>query len=466
MRAIKLSWILLLLPLLGLIIVRFFFDFNGLYGQDAHRYFQFVGELEAYLNDGKSLGEFHWPIFYPLSGLCLKWIIGCKADLALQIVSSLSLGVSGFFLHKILAGKSARAWVFTLIFFIICPQLLVGSVINMSDMYSMMWVTLCWYSWFRFRQNGHGRWGFWMTLFGAFATISRYPAFLLVMLPLIHTFVNLLKEKDLKALLMPVIFMVGLLPELLLHPTFQSVSGSYQLNHWSLVNWFKSYFETNDGVQNYRFINLVYVTYPFWHPAYFLAGIGLMIIAWLRFGFAKIHWVIPMSILVYLLFIGGIEFQNRRFFILVFPLLMIMFYQTGFYLALKSISRKALITMASLLVVVQLGISAYYLKPYLEINQFERQLAENLQAYQGKKLYAFYWDLALQSYNLQFEYFNLWQEPIDKVKSGDLVLFNPDDLEQQWQGTTVMENWQKLSREEELLLIEKWENGWQLYEVK
>ena len=461
------SLILFFLPFVILLVFRLVFNFNGLYGQDAHRYFQFVGELEAYFATDRDLGEFHWPVWFPLSGLLLKWLTGVGGALALQFLSTISLSISALVLFGVLRNHAKQeAFLFVLVFLIFCPQMLISSAFCMSDLYSAMWAVLCWYSWFRFQNEGKWQWALWMSLFGALATIARYPALMLVILPLILAFVQLIRQRKYKVLLMPLIFALACLPELLLHPTVDSVSGSYQLNHWSMANWFKSYFATNDGIQQYRFTNLIYITYPFWHPAYLIVGIAFVIIGWIRYGMVRTHWVLPFSIAVYLLFIGGIEFQNRRFFMLVFPLILILIYKSGFELALKRVVGRQRLLIAVTLVMLQLAIVVHYAKPYLEMNRFERKLAEEMKPYQGRKLYAFYWDIALQSYGCNFEYFNLWQKPIVQPERGNLVLFNAEGLQEQWAGSLLMDNWKALSKENDLKRIHQWQNGWKLYEVE
>jgi len=454
-------------PLLLVACAHFIFDFNGLYGQDAHRYFQYTGELEEYFESGKPPGEFHWPVLYPLVGLLIESIFGVGRTLALQLLSALSLGIGGVYLHKILERDyGRRVFWFVLVFLIFCPQLAVASVLCMSDLFSMAWVILSWYFYFEYQRCGKIVLALSLSAMAALATTSRYPAFLLVVVPMVVVFCKMLEKRQWMAFVLPVVFVVFCLPELVLHQPFQSISGSYQLNHWSITNWLKSNFRTIDGVQHYRFINLIYITYPFWHPAYFFAGIGLALFAAFRFSYKKWSGALMVTIALYLLFIGGIEFQNRRFFIPVFPLILIAVNGLGVGVMVRFIPKIKLAAGLFLLLILEGGIANYYINPYVEMNRFERQLSNDLKKFEGGRLYVFYWDTALKSYSSDFEYHNLWSEMVRSAEEGDLVLFNKDELEEQWAGSRLMQNWNFLNSNHQMEEIEGWHNGWKLYEIQ
>lgn len=459
--------ILFSIPIVGLVIARGLLDFNGLYGQDAHRYFQFVNELDLYFSHNEPLGEFHWPVLYSLSGLVLKRLFGMDPSLALQLISAVSLGVSSVYVYRILRGSQAQhAWLFALVFFTFCPQLLYSSVLCMSDLYAMMWIVLCWYWWFKFKEEGGLNSIIWMSLSAAFAVITRYPAFWLVMLPVAIAFFTLLKQRNLNALWIPIVVLIGCLPDLLIHSSSASISENYLLRHWNFLNLFKSYFETNDGIQEYRFMNLIYVSYPLWHPALFLAGIGFAVLAWIKVGVKKVPMILVASAVIYLLFLGGLEVQSRRFMILVMPLVIIGVSGSGFGMALRRFSVKRLGVVAGVLIGLQFAITAYYLKPYIEMNRFERKLAADMKPYEGSRLYTFYWDMALKTYGCDFQYINLWETEVNEVQNGDRVLFNPEGLRGQWEGSLLMDNWDVLSGKHDLSLIHRWDSGWKLYEVR
>lgn len=458
--------ILILTPFILLFIARVIFGFNGLYGQDAHRYYQFSLELEQYFSNGIHPGDFRWPVLYPLSGLLLKTLTGFPADLALQLLSTIALAVSGWFAFKILLLKGlheASAFLLVMSFLILCPQLVVGASLCMSDMYGMMWLVLTWYCYFRFRADGHLWSGVLVGLFSALAVFSRYPVFFLIAWPAAHTLILLMKRKNPAILLFITLAALAMLPELLLQDTSKSVGGSYLLNHWSLEHLFSNTFETVDGVQKYRFINLVYISYPFWHPAFFLALLLFALINFSKLKRPSVAVALLVSVGVYLLFLGGIPLQNRRFFLPSIPLIFILLAPVFTEISWKSMKTRVSLILA---VILQITVSGWYFKEYLQINQFERQLAADMQPYQGNALYAFYWDTALKSYSPGFQFYNLWEQTYQDFVPGDLVLFNPEGLQEQWEETAVMQNWDYLQQNYSLTVKEQWPNGWKLYEVR
>ncbi len=115
---------------------------------------------------------------------------------------------------------------------------------------------------------------------------------------------------------------------------------------------------------------------------------------------------------------------------------------------------------------MQLSLLAYTLKPLIEINQVEQQLAKRLQHYPAHQLYTFYYDLALQTYEIPQPIINMWQAKEIVCQNDDLVLFHPTQFSQQWQDHQLMQNWAKLQGECGLGVLETMPQGWMLYRIK
>src|SRR5882757_7658565 len=82
-----------------LILVAIIFQFNGLYGQDAHEYLRLSRALNDYFKNGIALAHSYFPIFYPLTGLLFSKFM-LNDIVAMQLVSMLSLVTSFLYLKK------------------------------------------------------------------------------------------------------------------------------------------------------------------------------------------------------------------------------------------------------------------------------------------------------------------------------------------------------------------------------
>lgn len=453
--------LLFAVPFLYFLVV-FFLDFNGLYGQDAHRYSQFVSELEAYFSIGAPTGEFQWPVLYPLAGWVLTILTGISSAFALQFLSVLSLALVSVFVYKSLILQklhSSLAFSLTLLGVLFCPQLLMASVICMSDIFATMWVVLCWYYFIKFRTVSKEGWALLVVVFGTLGVFSRYPVAILVAIPIGFTFWVLFKKGSAYTLLF--VLIIGL-PLFLLNDSIQAVQENHFINNWTFNHWFQNDFKTIDGRQVYRFPNLIYVTYPFWHPALLGALSLLAVLNFRKLSASGWNAGLLITLLLYLFFLAGLPMQSRRFFIPALPLLLILL---GPIFREVKVSKS--IAIAVLLIsILQVGVGGWYFREYLQMNRFERRLAADLSPYQGAVLYTFYWDSALKSYTSNFEFRNLWARSYRSFQAGQLVLFNESELEKQWRGTNVMSNWRRLNNRKTLELKEQWQNGWKLYEIQ
>jgi hypothetical protein len=60
----------------------------------------------------------------------------------------------------------------------------------------------------------------------------------------------------------------------------------------------------------------------------------------------------------------------------------------------------------------------------------------------------------------------MWAETIQTFKPGSLLLFNYENTYQQWKGKNPIINWEKVNKEHEVFLIEKFPDNWNLYEIR
>lgn len=118
------------------------------------------------------------------------------------------------------------------------------------------------------------------------------------------------------------------------------------------------------------------------------------------------------------------------------------------------------------LVSMQLVLFVYSFNTVWSMNRVEKTIATSLQAYPADHLYCFYLDPALRSYQVPQRLINLWKAPITTYKIQSYVLFHPTRFNQQWEGHTLMKNWEYLRKNYHLQELESLPDGWILYQIK
>lgn len=173
------------------------------------------------------------------------------------------------------------------------------------------------------------------------------------------------------------------------------------------------------------------------------------------------------TILLYALFLAGLNFQNDRVLILSFPLLLLVFF--GSYLEisdrLKKIKKSYYYITLILVIIIQLGLFYRAYRPFYENNRIIKTVAAEMLHYPDKRIYTFNIDMALKAYGVKNEIINLWEKKLADFKPGSLVLFNYLNSREQWKGMNPMLNWEEMNRAHHLELKENLPGSWALYEI-
>lgn len=446
--------------------VRFALGFDGLYGQDAYEYLRYTEALTAFLQTGKLPGDYFWGVYYPILGSLLNFVV--TASLALQLISVLSLLIASVYLQKIiqLLYKEPEPETLTFLFFTLSPIALIHSLLNMSDMLACGLTTA---TVFHFLNYTEKRVGFNFIIavsLTVVAVLTRYAAIVVIAPFAFSAFIRLIQQKDFKTLLLSVI-PVGVL--VVPHLLIRSQNSLQFLNHqwlqsWSFYNIFRNHFITVDGEMQYPAINLVYSLYSFFHPIYFLFGIFLvMYLIWKKTPkIKKQQQLLLVAIVLYGFFLAGIPFQNKRFLLLSFPLV-IAFLFPFLKQMLGAVPYKK--TALILIFLIQCALFLFFGKSFYERNRLEKTIAVKMLEHQNQTLYAFDIDIALQGRNLDFHYRNLWKEKYSDYEKNALLLINEKQVEKQWKGKNPLLNWENLKQNYELRKLENLNGDFNLYRI-
>ncbi len=299
--------------------------------------------------------------------------------------------------------------------------------------------------------------------------MTRYVAFV-VLLPIgiLTLTVFIRNRKHLKHI--PLLLLCSVIL-LLPHFIIRSENSTQFLNHdwltkWSFFNFFKSSFITVDGTSSNSLPNIIYAFSSLFHPRYLLIGI-LLFPFYIKTKIINSELkIILISFLTYNLFLAGIPFQNSRFLLLSFPLVIILLYPAFAYLLEKMIPTNKIKYFIIVLSLIQICLCSYSLKPILERNSLEKKIAFQIESYQQNTLYSFDIDVALQGRGLNFRYKNLWVKKYTSFEKNALVLFHPTKFKQQWKDKNPILNWNNLNYHYNLKIIEELPNGWKLYKIQ
>lgn len=466
-----------------LVLVRLISGFNGLYGQDAHEYLRYTRALFDYFHGGSHPGAFFWPLNYPLAGVSFAHILG-TGPICLQLVSLLAL--PGSFLYIALLSKQQASQpgidstqpnyslLFPALFLLLSPYLLRGAFLVMSDMQTLFLICATLYHLYRYGTAGRSR----DFLLGAgwigLAVFTRYPAGLLLLPMAIAFCVFGVKYRDWKAglIALPLALLV-LLPQAMLRAEtpFHFLENGL-LQHASPLRIFQRSYDAPDGYFSYLFPNGLFVLSNLFHPGYLFAGILLLpffrkqdLSGW----FSKL---ILVSWLLYIVFIGMLPFQNSRFLIISFPLVLILLYPAFgrgvTWLTSKTGPKLVKLGLVGALL-FQLALFAYSSRSHYQLYTLEHRISNTfIEKYAGPTLYTFYIDGALKTYEVDNPIVNLWEQDLtgQSLASQSLVLFNEERFAVQWEGKNPMKNWAYLNREYQLAKLEDFGEGWMLYELR
>lgn len=452
-------------------IIMFIWKFNGLYGQDSHEYLCYSRSLSLYFSEGKTLNNFFWSVYYPLSGAILSFITSNNI-LSLQHVSLASFLFAIFYIQRILrliyVESQENISLYILIAFTVSPIMLINSQVIMSDMLCLFFITAGFYHSLKFESELQQKDFLFAVVFMTAAVFTRYASAVVLLIPAVIMLKTFLRNFNVSALFISLLIII-----VLLIPEFVFKSGSkfevlnnVWLTKWNAANLFGANFSTPEGNFNYRFFNIIYVFYNLFHPAFIFTGI--ILIPFIRIRDFEINGVMQslLIIILYGIFIAGIPFQNLRFLLPTFPFVIILMYKP--FIRLKSYHKNPLIKnfLIMSVIIIQLLLYGYMFNNIYKQNKLEREISNYLKDFPGRIIYTFSIDPALRSYKVKNLIINLWEEKITDYKTSSLILFNEQKFAKQWAEKNPMINWKYMMANYPTKKIKQFEYGWELYEIE
>ena len=464
-----------IIPFIGWIIVRFGFDFNGLYGQDAYAYLLHAREWKNFFSGGETPGAFFWPPSYSIVSGMIELIVQSEFY-ALQLVSVGSLIGLGWITDKWIRNaypthENARIGFVTLAL-LLSPYMFRLGVQAMSDMLAMFLLTASFYHlWIYLNSESQKSLILW-SLTSALALTTRYPAVIVLAPTMAFVGVHLLSKQQFGRV--GLAFLVGLIPVSaaiwwkLESGGINSDIQTVILQNWSFTNFFQSEFQSADTHSKFLLPNLIFNFSTAIHPGTLFWGIALIPFSLNGLKEDKFRLLILVSVIIYALFLSGIPFQNSRVMTFSYPLI-VMFLFPAFLSFIAWIKSKKLPLKVALLitVIVQIGLCVRALQPSIEYSRFESVLVSWVQSNHPKAtIYTSAYSQLFPAHRTENVIVQTFDSVLSSYEENSILIFNESLIDFKIKHTIPHQNWKKAN---ELMLVEEekcWPNGWCVYSLK
>lgn len=442
------------------------FNFNGLYGQDSHEYLRYTRDLYAYLAGGKAPEEFYWPVAFPLAGALLSFVL--PSIHVLQMVSMLSAVTCYIFFGKTLNllypdGTQRQRYAFL---WLLCSPLFIRSAfMAMPDAFCLAMLTGTVFFLNRHRKNNETGDLLAAVAMGIIVVQIRTSAIILLLPLLISTLMSVRKRFSVLFMILGVT-VLAITPSIFLKTQFNlDLLRHPWLIDWSTANYFKRSFATSDGFYNYTLPNLAAVLALFFHPAFCFAAVIFLVFA-LRKGISVTNQWWLLALIVYLLFCAGIPFQNVRFLLPAFPVLLLILYPGFEHLFSYYKDRTLRLVLIVAVFLLQITLATIALSPVYEVQQEEISVAKEMKKMPPVNLYTFGIDAALHTYDVPQEVYNMWNYSSPMIEDGALILYNERRFGELYKGTPPALLMESLHKQHRLATVKSLPNGWDLYRVR
>lgn len=461
-----------------LIIIRFATEYDGFYGQDSYGYYQHAeGWLLFFKGGPKPIMHPSQPYLFPAFGALIVRVTHLPLGVTLQFLGFLSLIIAAESLYKVVdrlwEGNCTMVLIYVMIGFALTPYVLRQSFLVMSDMPCLAILVISIRFAFDFLNNGKAKYAVLAIFCGITASMFRYGAAILITPMCVLLCLKLLRTKKvLPVLIILVLTLVVVTPYFWVHSDNPAGFSNHSLlSGWHFSNLFSStHTMEHAGTYEYSFPNAVFLVLMLFHPGLFV--IGLVLLFFVRpISVKKNHGLLALFIglLVYLIFNAGMPFQNKRFFILSLPFLLILFassFDRAWDWGLNKFGGRVVFTLVGGVIIFQCCLGAYSLKKMYDINVIEKELSAKVNNYKANTVYTFGMDLPLRHYVPKHHYITLYEKETLPFNDGEMVLFNSEAILTNWSERAPGKLWRHLLDNDRLVVLWEHKSGWKLYELK
>ena len=447
-------------------------DHSGVNGQDGHDYWRLSRAWSAWASGGERPHLQEHPHGYPILGALIGGAWGSELE-GLRVISALSLLVMVALWRAVLrraffAGPKLELFlVFSLV---LSPFLLRYSMVVMSDVPAIALAAAAFSATVRWCKAGVPASGAWWLIL-AILTTGMALTVRLAVAPVVPVFIVAWvygpevgrRWRMGAAMLLVLIAMLVLL----LTPGWpwlmELVRGP--LREWTPWNLLRRELVSDDGILRYVLPNGFYVLSVFGHPGFL--PLGLLLLPFLqRSDLAPLHARLALGVVVvYLLFIGGLPFQNDRVLLFAQPFVALLLFP-AFVRALEWASARGLqgYKLVAPVMVVQAVLFIRAMLPFVQQGSVERDLIALVVALNPSRVYTHGMGAAFDIGCPNAMVTELWYGDIEVFEPGALFVVRPSDLAEQWVGHPPLDNWLRARSQGVQVLLER-SDGWTIARV-
>jgi len=296
--------------------------------------------------------------------------------------------------------------------------------------------------------------------------MTRYAAVAVLLIPSASICFYFFRHFNLKYFLLTFFCIVlFIIPHLVTRDDMVNITVYGHLEGWSVMNFFHHSFFTTDGSASYAVPNLVYGFFGWFHPGFCFFGIVMFVFFRLKYFKNEILFILFSSVLLYSFFLAGFPYQNLRFLLISFPVIVILFAPLAFS-SFSFIPEKLRTVSLVMLTIIQSALFTRAFRPFYDYNRFEKEIAGEVRKFPDPVVYTFGLEGALEAYGVPNRIIGLNSNKLDSVSAGSMVLFNEKQLSRQWQGTNMMINYQVITAGKKMHVLKSYDNGWKLSEAE
>ena len=482
-----------------------YWRFDGLYGQDAYAYLQQGLAIAHSLSLGQLPPDhFFWPNGYPALIALSTQFLGQTA-LAAQLVSLLCgacLSPLAYLLSRDLwldelgqvvsePSVASLAGLLAGLIVAVAGQPILSSIVIMADIPALFWAMVAAWGLIRatrplpepLKPETATTAAVWFFIAGAAFALALTSRWIYGLIGPALAGYTIYRNYRYQRAWWPLLFAIlsGLL--ILLPQLWLSARAPDGLVHsfllgWQLPNFFRRQFINADGYFSYRLPNAIFYAQPAGHPAYIFPVLGAAVVwsgwrLWRLKGWAPLilllGWIGPVY-----LFLGGIPFQNFRFNLTHYlPLIILTGYGLSDLLSLisslpaenrlapGSVAWSPLLkTIIALSLIGMLAWAYPMLDTFLTTQNHNKTIAYEIEKTLPAEatLVAFGLTLTLQHYTrlntVDLYYFDETSlDNLTKTEPSFYLLLDPPNIETQWQGKPLQQNFHWLKEKTKLIKI-------------
>lgn len=453
-----------------LVVLRVFLGFDGLYSQDSYEYLRYSKAIKSWLLGGDHPGNYFWASLYSFLGAILS-LSTLEATLSLQVLSVIGGAILVLYTSKIihllnLSVNLSFIRVYVVLGLLFSPYLFRMIFCSMTDTLSISIMVSSLYYILKYDKNRASKSLFISVVLSAVAFNIRYASGIALFLPILSVLVLGLKDKKYAVVLVSLLFSLSIfIPHYILKSNESfSLFSQQSLSEWSVLNFFKSTHVTQfDGTITYPFINLVKILEVFYHPGFvFFGPLLFFFIRSIKTNFPQ--KVLLTSLVVYLLFIAGMNLQNQRFLLTALPIVIILLFPAYKHFIVWFKTKFSIKYLIIGITVIQFVLLLMAMKPFVLMNSNNKKIVEVIDVIQGVKVYTLGMEGALRTYG-QREVISLWGMDKERLSQNSLIVINENTIEQFELNHQLFPVFYDYKSREKLSLVKKVSGDWSVYRV-